>query len=92
MFEEFMQRISKGNLESQRLLVPEAIDADAGQLEAVETHAELLEKLGIEASASGPASISVYALPTLTRVTKCGWRKIYPRTSRQTWINRFSKF
>jgi len=65
MFEEFMQRLSMGNLESQRLLVPDAIDADAGQLEAVETHAELLEKLGIEASASGPASISVYALPTL---------------------------
>jgi DNA mismatch repair protein MutL len=65
MFEDFMQRLSKGNLESQRLVVPDAIDADAGQLEAVETHAELLEKLGIEASASGPASISVYALPTL---------------------------
>lgn len=65
MFEEFMQRLSKGNLESQRLLVPDAIDADAGQLEAVETHAKLLEKLGIEAAASGPASISVYALPSL---------------------------
>jgi DNA mismatch repair protein MutL len=65
MFEEFMQRLSKGNLESQRLLVPDAIDADAGQLEALEHHADLLAKLGIEASASGPASISVYALPTL---------------------------
>ncbi len=65
MFEEFMQRLSKGNLESQRLLVPDAIDADAGQLEAIENHSQLLEKLGIEASASGPASISVYALPTL---------------------------
>jgi len=65
MFEEFMKRLSKGNLESQRLLVPDAIDADAGQLEALEHHADLLTKLGIEASASGPASISVYALPTL---------------------------
>ena len=65
MFNEFMQRLSKGKLESQRLLVPDAIDADAGQLEALEHHADLLTKLGIEASASGPASISVYALPTL---------------------------
>ena len=39
--------------------------ADASQLEALETHKTLFEKLGIEAQASGPASISVYALPTL---------------------------
>ena len=65
MFEEFMNRLSSGSLESQRLLVPDAIDADAGQLEALETHAALLEQLGIEASASGPASISVYAMPSL---------------------------
>ena len=65
MFNECMQRLSKGNLESQRLLVPDAIDADAGQLEAVENHTELFEQLGIDVSASGPASISVYALPTL---------------------------
>ena len=65
MFEECMQRLSQGPLESQRLLLPDAIDADAGQLEALEQHASLLERLGIEASASGPASIVVYALPTL---------------------------
>ena len=65
MFEELSQRIANGNLESQKLLVPDAFEADAGQLEALETHAALFEKLGIDASASGPASISVYALPTL---------------------------
>jgi|TARA_B100000959_G_scaffold287144_1_gene369623 DNA mismatch repair protein MutL len=65
MFEEFMQRLSEGCLESQRLLVPDAFEADSWQLEALEAHASLLERLGIEASASGPASISVYALPTL---------------------------
>ncbi|MGY8752642.1 MAG: DNA mismatch repair endonuclease MutL [Phycisphaerales bacterium] len=65
MFEELSKRIAKGNLESQRMLVPDAFDADSGQIEAIETHAVLFEKLGIDASASGPASISVYALPTL---------------------------
>ncbi len=65
MFEEFMKRLSAGSLESQRLLVPDSIEADANQLEVLETHAELLEKLGIEATSSGPASILVYALPTL---------------------------
>lgn len=65
MFEEFSKRIADGNLESQRMLVPDAFEADGGQLEALETHKALFEKLGIDASASGPASISVYALPTL---------------------------
>jgi DNA mismatch repair protein MutL len=65
MFEELKERIAQGNLESQRLLVPDAFAADAGQLEALETHAALLEKLGIDASLSGPTSISVHALPTL---------------------------
>ncbi len=65
MFEELSTRMAKGNLESQRMLVPDAFEADSGQLEALETHASLFEKLGIDASASGPASISVYALPTL---------------------------
>ena len=65
MFEEFSERIAKGNLESQRLLVPDAFDADSGQLDAIQIHRPLFEKLGIDVSASGPASISVYALPTL---------------------------
>ena len=65
MFEEFMKRLSAGPIESQRLLVPDAIEADSNQLEALESNAELLQKLGIDAASSGPASISVYALPTL---------------------------
>jgi len=65
MFEEFSKRIAEGSLESQRMLVPDAFEADSGQIEALETHKALFEKLGIDASASGPASISVYALPTL---------------------------
>ncbi|HIA71643.1 MAG TPA: DNA mismatch repair endonuclease MutL [Phycisphaerales bacterium] len=65
MFEELSKRIAEGNLESQRMLVPDSFEADSGQLEALLTHAGLFEKLGIDASASGPASISVYALPTL---------------------------
>jgi DNA mismatch repair protein MutL len=65
MFEELSKRIAIGNLESQRMLVPDSFEADSGQLEALETYADLFEKLGIDASPSGPASISVHALPTL---------------------------
>ncbi|MDP7008964.1 MAG: DNA mismatch repair endonuclease MutL [Phycisphaerales bacterium] len=65
MFEELKERMAQGNLESQQLLVPESFPADTAWLEAIETHAELFTKLGIDIAPSGPASISVYALPTL---------------------------
>ena len=65
MFEELKERITQGNMESQRLLVPDSFVADSGQLQSLETYAILFKKLGIDASPSGPASISVYALPTL---------------------------
>ena len=65
IFEELHQRICEGNLESQKLLIPDAFGADAAQIESLQLNEALFKKLGIEAEASGPASISVYALPTL---------------------------
>ena len=65
IFEELHQRICKEDLESQKLLIPDAFGADAAQMESLELNQALFKKLGIEAEASGPASISVYALPTL---------------------------
>lgn len=65
MFEDLMERISRGPLEAQRMLVPDVIEATAGQLEAMDRHAHLLERLGIDAVASGPATISLHAVPTL---------------------------
>ncbi|MDP6541717.1 MAG: DNA mismatch repair endonuclease MutL [Phycisphaerales bacterium] len=65
MFEELKERMALGNLESQKLLVPESFPADTAWLETIETHSALFTKLGIDISPSGPASISVYALPTL---------------------------
>ncbi len=65
MFEDLKERMAEGDLESQKLLIPESFPADSAWLDAIETHQALLTKLGIEISPSGPASISVYALPTL---------------------------
>ncbi len=65
MFEELKERLASGPLESQRLLVPLSMPADAAQLDAAEQYAALLAKLGIDATASGPASISLHAVPTL---------------------------
>jgi len=65
MFEELKERMAEGNLESQQLLIPESFPADSAWLDAIETHEALFTKLGIDISPSGPASISVYALPSL---------------------------
>lgn len=65
MFEELKERMAIGNLESQKLLIPESFPADAAWLEAIDANQSLFTKLGIDISPSGPASISVYALPTL---------------------------
>ena len=65
MFEELKERMAKGNLESQQLLIPESFPADTTWLDALETHGALFTKLGIDIAPSGPASISVYALPSL---------------------------
>jgi len=65
MFEELKERMVEGNLESQKLLIPDSFPADSDWLDAIETHAALFTKLGIDISPSGPASISVYALPSL---------------------------
>ena len=65
MFEELYERMQQSQLESQRLLVPESIDADGAKMDLLEEHQALFQQLGIEVEASGPASISVHALPTL---------------------------
>jgi len=64
-FEELKERMAEGDLESQKLLIPESFPVDSAWLDSIETHAALFKKLGIDISPSGPASISVYALPTL---------------------------
>ncbi|MFN3168226.1 MAG: DNA mismatch repair endonuclease MutL [Phycisphaeraceae bacterium] len=76
MFEELRQRIldDKACLESQRLLMPEVIDADAGRQSALDDLQPLLERLGIEASPIGPNQVAVHAFPSLlfSRKVKVG--------------------
>ncbi|MDX2114711.1 MAG: DNA mismatch repair endonuclease MutL [Planctomycetota bacterium] len=64
MFEKLAERVSSGPLESQRLLVPVVIEGPAPRLDALERLGPLLERLGIEASPMGPASIGVSAFPS----------------------------
>ncbi|MEM9417705.1 MAG: DNA mismatch repair endonuclease MutL [Planctomycetota bacterium] len=67
MFEKLRARIldDKETLESQRLLVPEVIRADASRQAALEELQPLLHRLGIEASPIGPSEVAVHAFPSL---------------------------
>ena len=65
MFETLQDRMSQGPLESQRQLVPIVIDAEPGQVGALEDLAPLLERLGIDAAPAGPRSVGIHAFPSL---------------------------
>jgi len=64
MYEELFARVSRGPLESQRLLIPEVVDVSTTQLALLEQIQPLLAKLGIEVSPFGPTSVAVHAFPS----------------------------
>ncbi len=64
MYEELLARLSRGPLESQRLLIPQVIETASTQLALLEQIQPLLARLGIEVSAFGPGSVAVHAFPT----------------------------
>jgi len=67
MYEQFKSRLMAGPLESQRLLLPETIRVTAGQAALLESHTELLARMGIEVTAFGADSIALQAVPLLLR-------------------------
>jgi len=67
MFETFRKRIFEQDkpLESQRLLMPETIEADASRQSAAQEIRELLQAIGIELEPIGPRALAVHAFPSL---------------------------
>jgi DNA mismatch repair protein MutL len=64
MYEELSARIMRGNLESQRLLIPETIPVSSRQMALLDQIQPLLNRLGIEVSAFGPSTVAVQAFPS----------------------------
>jgi DNA mismatch repair protein MutL len=64
IFEELLARVTRGALESQRMLIPATLPASNRQIAMLEQIQPLLAKLGIEASAFGPDSVAVQAFPS----------------------------
>ena len=65
MFAMFMERLERGALESQRLLVPIVLERSAREVEVLGEIEPLLARLGISARQFGTRSIAVEAVPTL---------------------------
>ncbi|MEM9020853.1 MAG: DNA mismatch repair endonuclease MutL [Planctomycetota bacterium] len=67
MFEELRRRVleDRGTLESQRLLMPEVIEADIARQATLDELQSLLSRLGIEADPIGPNQVAIHAFPSL---------------------------
>jgi DNA mismatch repair protein MutL len=65
LFEQLRQRVREGQLEVQRLLIPEPIDLPAEQAAKVLEAAEALRELGLEVSEFGGHTVLLSSYPTL---------------------------
>jgi DNA mismatch repair protein MutL len=64
MYEELSARLSRGPLESQRMLLPITLPASARQIDLLEQIKPLLARLGIELSQIGPSAVAIHAFPS----------------------------
>ncbi|MFZ4573158.1 MAG: DNA mismatch repair endonuclease MutL [Phycisphaerales bacterium] len=64
MFEYLLERVTRGQLESQRLLAPVVVPASSRQIERLPELAGLLERIGVDAAPLGPHSLGVSAFPS----------------------------
>jgi len=65
IYEDLCRKTAAGRLASQRLLIPETLQIDDAQADAIKTHAELISMLGIELEPFGPRTIAIQAFPTV---------------------------
>ena len=71
LFEQVMERLTAGALESQQLLMPMVIDLSAAERQALAAHGEALARLGFDVEAFGGDSLRVAALPAIVDVGAC---------------------
>ena len=64
MYEDLKARITRGPLESQRLLIPHTLPATNRQIALLEQIQPLLARLGIEVAPFGPDTVAIHAFPT----------------------------
>jgi DNA mismatch repair protein MutL len=65
LFEQVMEKLTSGRLESQRLLTPILLDLSPAQRHALIPHAGTLERFGLEIEEFGGDSVRLSALPAV---------------------------
>ena len=65
IYEDLCRKVSQGNLESQRLLMPETFEITDAQAETIKTNSQLLEKMGIELEPFGPKTMAIQSFPSM---------------------------
>ena len=71
LFEQVMERLTSGRLESQRLLAPIVIELSPSQREVLERHAAALDRFGLEIEAFGGGSVRLAAVPAVLEPSEC---------------------
>jgi DNA mismatch repair protein MutL len=71
LFEQVMEKLTAGRLESQRLLAPLLIELSPSQRQSLAPHAGTLERFGLEIEEFGGDSVRLSAVPVLLDPAEC---------------------
>ena len=71
LFEQVMERLTSGTLESQRLLAPIVLELPAPQRQALAEHAAVLHRFGLEVEHFGGDSVCLTSVPALLEPGEC---------------------
>ena len=71
LFEQVMERLTTGRLESQRLLTPMILELSPAQRQALALHAPTLERFGLEVEEFGGDSVRLSAVPAVLDRPEC---------------------
>jgi DNA mismatch repair protein MutL len=71
LFEQVMEKLTNGRLESQRLLTPLIIELSQAQRHALAQHHETLERFGMEVEEFGGDSLNLSAVPAILEPSEC---------------------
>jgi DNA mismatch repair protein MutL len=71
LFEQVIERLTAGRLESQRLLTPLVIELSPAQRQALAAHAATLDRFGMELEEFGGDSLRLSAVPAILEPAEC---------------------
>jgi DNA mismatch repair protein MutL len=71
LFEQMLEKLTAGRLESQRLLAPILVELSPSQRDTLKGHAATLERMGMEIEEFGGDSVRLSAVPVLLAPAEC---------------------